>query len=91
MTSGKHVHQMYKLSPFTQHIIENGVFSVISIFLILLQNIDCRYLLEPPRRGSSNVYPQSFSRKKNIENLMFLDERTRAFNALFWPQILLKK
>ena len=30
------------------------------IFLILLQNIDCGYLLEPPRRGrSSNMYPQS--------------------------------
>ena len=23
------------------------------------QNIDCGYLLEPPRRGGSNKYPQS--------------------------------
>ena len=29
------------------------------IFLVLLQNIDCGYSLEPPRRGGSNVYPQS--------------------------------
>ena len=28
-------------------------------FLFLLQNIDCGYSLEPPRRGGSNVYPQS--------------------------------
>ena len=29
------------------------------IFLISAQNIDCRYLLEPPRWGGSNEYPQS--------------------------------
>ena len=28
-------------------------------FLFLLQNIDCGYSLKPPRRGGSNVYPQS--------------------------------
>ena len=28
-------------------------------FLIFAQNIDCGYTLEPPRRGGSNVYPQS--------------------------------
>ena len=30
-----------------------------SIFHISAQNIDCGYSLEPPRRGSSNEYPQS--------------------------------
>ena len=32
------------------------------------QNIDCGYSLEPPRRGDSNVYPQSMflSRNKKI-------------------------
>ena len=32
------------------------------------QNIDCGYLLEPPRRGGSNEYQQSrfLSRKKKI-------------------------
>ena len=29
------------------------------IFPISAQNIDCGYSLEPPRRGGSNVYPQS--------------------------------
>ena len=29
------------------------------IFHISAQNIDCGYSLEPPRRGGSNVYPQS--------------------------------
>ena len=29
------------------------------LVLFLLQNIDCGYSLEPPRRGGSNVYPQS--------------------------------
>ena len=28
------------------------------IFHISAQNIDCRYTLEPPRRGGSNKYPQ---------------------------------
>ena len=28
-------------------------------FLILIQNIDCGYFFEQPRRGSSNVHPQS--------------------------------
>ena len=28
-------------------------------FLFLLKNIDCGYFLEPPRRGASNMYPQS--------------------------------
>ena len=28
------------------------------IFPISAQNIDCGYLSEPPRRGSSNGYPQ---------------------------------
>ena len=29
------------------------------IFHISAQNVDCGYLLEPPRRGSSNEYPHS--------------------------------
>ena len=35
------------------------------IFLIFVQNIDCRYTLEPPRRGGSNEYPQSMFWSKN--------------------------
>ena len=31
----------------------------LSILLIIIQNIDCEYTLEPPRWGGSNEYPQS--------------------------------
>ena len=39
-----------------------------NIFLISAQNIACGYLLEPPRRGGSNEYPQFMflSRNKKI-------------------------
>ena len=33
-------------------------------------NIDCAYLLEPPRRGGSNEYPQSMFRAE-IRKLMY--------------------
>ena len=36
-----------------------GYAGVNLFFLFLLQNIDRGYSLEPPRRGGSNVYPQS--------------------------------
>ena len=32
---------------------------IFDIFLIFTQNIDCGYVLEPPRWGGSNEYPQS--------------------------------
>ena len=38
------------------------------IFQILAQNIDCGYSLEPPRRGGSNVYPQSMFLSRNKKN-----------------------
>ena len=38
---------------------ENSQQKFFDIFLILAQNIDCGYTLEPPRRGGSNEYPQS--------------------------------
>ena len=37
-------------------------------FFIFAQNIDCRYTLEPPRRGGSNEYPQSMFWSKNKKN-----------------------
>ena len=39
--------------------IEIFIRNVLIFFLFLLQNIDCGYSLEPPRRGGSNEYPQS--------------------------------
>ena len=38
------------------------------IFHISAQNIDCGYLLEPPRQGSSNEYPQSMFLSRNKKN-----------------------
>ena len=48
----------YPLKPHF-YIAKLGYVGVYLFFLFLLQNIDCGYLLEPPRRGGSNVYPQS--------------------------------
>ena len=37
-------------------------------FLIFDLNIDCGYMLEPPRRGSSNENPQSIFWSQNKKN-----------------------
>ena len=49
------------VNPLEPHffIAKQGYGGVYLFFLFLLQNIDCGYSLEPPRRGGSNVYPQS--------------------------------
>ena len=49
---------VYPLEPYF-YIVKLGFAGVYLFFLFLLQNIDCGYSLEPPRRGGSNVYPQS--------------------------------
>ena len=41
------------------------------IFHISAQNIDCGYLLEPPRRGGSNEYPQSMFLSRNKINNVY--------------------
>ena len=44
------------------------------IFHISAQNIECRYSLEPPRCGGSNVYPQSiyfFFWSRNKKNIVY--------------------
>ena len=55
-TSGKHVREMS--TPHKPHfyIAKLGYAGVYLFFLFLLQNIDCGYTLEPPRRGGSNEY-----------------------------------
>ena len=40
-------------------------------FHISSQNIDCGYLLEPPRRGGSNEYPQSMFLNRNKKNNVY--------------------
>ena len=53
--------RLYKFDPLEPHfyIVKLGFTGVYIIFLISAQNIDCGYLLEPPRRGGSNEYQQS--------------------------------
>ena len=41
------------------------------IFHISAQNIDCGYSLEPPRRCSSNEYPQSMFLSRNRKNTVY--------------------
>ena len=54
---------VYPLEPHF-YIAKLGYAGVYLFFLFLLQNIDCGYSLEPPRRGGSNEYPQSMFRPK---------------------------
>ena len=51
--------RLYNLDPHKPnfYIVKLG-FTGVYIFLFLPRNIDCGYSLEPPRRGSSNEYPQ---------------------------------
>ena len=42
-----------------------------NIFHIFVQNIDCGYSLEPPRRGGSNEYPQSMFLSRNKKNNVY--------------------
>ena len=51
---------LYNFDPLKPHfyIVKLGFTGVI-IFHMSVQNIDCGYSLEPPRRGGSNEYPQS--------------------------------
>ena len=49
---------VYPLEPHF-YIAKLGYAGVYLFFLYLLQNIDCGYSLEPPRRGGSKLYPQS--------------------------------
>ena len=59
---------LYKFDPppLQPHfyIVKLGFTGVYIIFLILLNNIDCRYSLEPPRRGGSNEYHNLYFEQK---------------------------
>ena len=51
--------------------IENIQIKNSDIFHISVQNIDCGYSLEPPRRGGSNEYPQSMFLSRNKKKIMY--------------------
>ena len=42
-----------------------------NIFHITAHNIDCRYSLEPPRRGGSNGNPQPMFLSRNKKNNVY--------------------
>ena len=46
-------------TPLYFYIVKVGFTGVCLFFLFLIQNIDCGYSLELPRRGGSNLYLQS--------------------------------
>ena len=50
---------------------ENFQMKKSSIFYISAQNIDCGYLLELPRQGGSNEYPQSMFLSRNKKNNVY--------------------
>ena len=50
---------------------ENVQIKTSDIFHISVQNINCGYSLEPPRRGGSNEYPQSMLSNKNKKNKVY--------------------
>ena len=50
---------------------ENFQIKSYDIFHIPVQNIDCGYSLEPPRRGGSNEFPQSMFLSRNKINYVY--------------------
>ena len=68
-SSRKHVYSnILKILPPKN---ENFQIKNSDIFHISAQNIDCGYLLEPPRRGSSNNYPQSMFLRRHKKNNVY--------------------
>ena len=59
----------YHLQTFLSAVkMENFIGFVYVYFLIFAQNIDCRYTLEPPHRGGSNLYHIFIFWSKNKKN-----------------------
>ena len=50
---------------------ENFQKKILIFFLFLLKNINCKYSLEPPRRGGSNEYAQSMFLSRNKKNNVY--------------------
>ena len=68
--------RLYNFDPLKPHfyIVKLGFTGVYIIFLISAQNIDCGYLLEPPRRGGSNEYHNLCFEQKYEKISEFLSE-----------------
>ena len=68
--------RLYNFDPLKSHcyIVKLGFTGAYIIFLISVQNINCGFSLEPPRRGGSNEYPQS----------MFWEEMWKILEFFTW-------
>ena len=67
---------LYNVNPLKPHfyVVKLGFTGVyIIFFLFLLKNIDCRYSLEPPRRGGFNEY-QHYVLSINMKNIRILSD-----------------
>ena len=64
-------HAYSNILKFLQPIKENFQIKTSDIFHIPAQNIDCRYSLEPPRRGVSNEYLQFMGFFRKIRKIMY--------------------
>ena len=69
----KCLYYFYPLKPHF-YIVKLGFTGYTLFFLFLLKNIDCRYSLEPPRRGGSNEYPHSMFWAEIWKYVIFLSE-----------------
>ena len=93
--------RLYNSDPLKPHfyIVKLEITGVYIIFLISTKNIDCGYLLEPPRQGGSNEYPQSMFWAEILKiseflfenfhfswlyNSMYLDRRVFVMNSVLW-------
>ena len=70
-------HAYIILTPF--YIVKLGFTGIYNIFLISAQNIECGYLLEPPRRGGPNEYPNLWFEQKQEKYQNFLSENFHFF------------
>ena len=76
---------LYNFDPLKPHfcIVKLGFTGVYIIFLISVQNIDCGYSLEPPRRGGSNEYHNLCFVQKYEKYLSFLSEKFQFLEIKF--------
>ena len=79
--------RLCNFDPLKPHfyIVKLEFIGVYIIFLISDQNIDCGYSLEPPRRGGSNEYPQSFVLSRNMKKYQsFLSKNFQFLEVKFY-------
>ena len=74
---------LYNFDPLKPHfyIVKLGFTGVYIFFFLLLKNIDCGYSLEPPQRGSSNVYHNLCFEQKYEKYQNFLSENFHFFGG----------